>query len=369
MHPGVRGGIVEEHLPVRIADPSVGEKDIHHVSDIFPTFRCHQEAGRLGDHFRGILKRSHIHVKHITEPGCTSPDSVSEMEPAFRGLDGMGTFTVLALHDSMVAPAAQDLLIADDGALHAVHQRPAYSGAVSGIDETVLGTGVKGIFPIHELRMKHYVTLLVGRDDIRKPLPIDKVLRSGDSGAGNSGGEVIRTALVLSLHAEDPVDPAILMGGQPHVIDIRRGLSKLRHSDRTGPETEIIDSIGAFSHGEERLAIGALNSGHKNVFSIVFNCPRVHYRMDPKPFHKVGIGLLVEIVPPLNGSVSGGQNRVLISDEYTIPLNRDIFLAEKLLMRLLQPLQSLFVCHINTISSFSLNALKSPSFSNPFQGP
>ena len=84
------------------------------------------------------------------------------MEPTFGGLDRMGTFTVLALFYRVVEAAADDFLRADHSMLHAVHKGPADSFPTSSVDKTILGTGVKGVFAVHELRVQDNIALLAG---------------------------------------------------------------------------------------------------------------------------------------------------------------------------------------------------------------
>ena len=159
------------------------------------------------------------------------------------------------------------------------------------------------------------------------------------------------------------------MGRETHVIDIRGRLSIFRHRDRIRPETEVIHTIRTLCHSEERLAVCALNPGDKDILPAELDGTGIHDGVDAEPFHQIRVGLLMEIVTPFQRSVSRGKHRIHIALVNTITLNRDVLFGNKFLMRLLKPLQSLFVRHNNTISFFSLNSLKSSAFSKPFQGP
>ena len=104
----------------------------------------------------------------------------------------MRAFAVLAFLDGVVEAVVDDLLLSDDHLLHAVHEGPADSSAVSGIDESVLRACVEGIFAVHELRMQHHVTLLRRGLHVRKTFPVHKVLGAGNSGSGHCGRKVSR---------------------------------------------------------------------------------------------------------------------------------------------------------------------------------
>ena len=83
-----------------------------------------------------------------------------QMEPTLRRLYRVRTLAVLAFLDGMVVTMVDYLLILDDHMLHAVHKCPANATSVTGVDESVLRTCVEGIFTVHKLRMKDYITLL-----------------------------------------------------------------------------------------------------------------------------------------------------------------------------------------------------------------
>ena len=144
--------------------------------------------------------------------------------------------------------------------------------------------------------------------------------------------------LVLPLNTEDPVDPSVLMGSETHVVDVGGRVAIFRHRYRTGPETEVVHSVRALGHSEERFPVGALNPDEQDVFISKLDGSGIEGRMDAEPLHQVRISLLMEIISPLQRSVVSCQDRVLITFIDTIPLNRDILFAEKLRMCLLQPL-------------------------------
>ena len=60
----------------------------------------------------------------------------------------------------MIYPFVDDFLLGYDGVCDIVDERPADAAAAACVNEAVLRTGVEGIFPLYEFRMKHYVPLL-----------------------------------------------------------------------------------------------------------------------------------------------------------------------------------------------------------------
>ena len=74
--------------------------------------------------------------------------------------------------------------------------------------------------------------------------------------------------VVVTLGTEDTIHPSVLMSGESHVIDICCRNSVFGHSDRLVPESEVVHAVGAFSHGEEALAVSTFHTYHKHVFPV-----------------------------------------------------------------------------------------------------
>ena len=72
----------------------------------------------------------------------------------------MRPFSILHLFDCMIIAPVDNRFLSYLRMSHIVHQCPADSPSASGIDESVLRTGVKCIFPIDEFGMKHDIALL-----------------------------------------------------------------------------------------------------------------------------------------------------------------------------------------------------------------
>ena len=197
----------------------------------------------------------------------------------------MGAFAVFHFLDGVVMAEVYDLLLLDHCAVHGIYQSPANAAAASCINESVLRTCVEGIFAVHKLRVQDNVPLLAAGLDIRKPLPVHKVLGTGNSGRCSCGGKVSFQGVVLALHAEDAINPAVLMGREAHVVDVGCGLSPFRHSDGTGPELEIVNSIGAFGNRKEGFTVIPFHAHYKHVFAVPLDGAGIKGCIHPNPFH------------------------------------------------------------------------------------
>ena len=92
--------------------------------------------------------------------------------------------------------------------------------------------------------------------------------------------------------------------------------------------------------------------------------------MDANPFHQIGVVLLVQVIAPLQRSMLGREDGILVTLVNTVSLNRGISSFNQLLMTHPQPGQTFFVSHDqskNSMFSLSLKAFISASFSKPFQ--
>lgn len=76
--------------------------------------------------------------------------------------------------------------------------------------------------------------------------------------------------------------------------------------------------------------------GHKIVFAVKINCSRIKHCIYSKPFHKIGIGLGVKIIPPYQRSMIGSQHRVDIPVIHTvIALGNSVFTGDQAFILLL----------------------------------
>ena len=274
---------------------------------------------------------------------------MGQMQPAPVRLDGVRTFPVLHFLDGVVETPVDDFLVLDDGVFHAVHQGPADTAAVAGIDETVLRAGVQGIFSVHEFGMKHYIALLGRRTDVRQALPVHQVPGTGHTGCRRSGRKVSLGAVILAFHAENAVNPAVLMGSQAHIVHIGGGFSPFREGDGTGPEAEVVHTVRAFGHGKERLAVGSFHTHHQDVFPVPFDGARIQGGMYADTLHQVGIALPVKIVPPLERSMLRRQDGVFITLVNAVSFDGRIGPFNQFRMVFLEPCQSFVKVHQSEI--------------------
>ena len=195
--------------------------------------------------------------------------------------------------------------------------------------------------------MQDNVPLLAAGLNIRKPLPVHKVLRAGNSCRGRCGGEVPFQGVVLALHAENTVDPAVFVGGEAHIVHVGGRFTPFRHSDGTGPELEIVHSVGTFGNRKETLAVIPFHAHYKHVFSVPFDGAGIKGCIYPYPFHQEGIALLVKVIAPLKRGVSRRKDGVFPTLIDTVALDRDVRLLKKFTVALFQPGKSLLKVHIS----------------------
>ena len=284
---------------------------------------------------------------------------MGQVQPAPVCLDGVRTFSVLHFLDGVIMTEIDDLLFLDDGFFHAVHQSPANAASVTGIDEAVLRAGVQGILAVYELGVQHHVALLAGTLDIRQALPVHQILGAGHAGGSRSGREVSFCVVVLALHAENAVNPAVLVGGKAHIIHIGSGLSPLGHRDGTRPEGEIVHAVGTFGHGKERLAVGSFYTHHQHILVFPLDGAGIKGGVNAETLHQVRVAVRIEVVAPLQRSMVGRQDGILVTLVHTVPLHGEVLSFNQLLVAHLEPLQTLFVSHNyrkNTICFSSLKA-------------
>ena len=280
----------------------------------------------------------------------------------------MGAFAVFHFLDGVIVAEVDDFLLLDYCAVHGIYQSPANAAAASRVNESVLRTCVEGIFAVHKLRVQDNVPLLAAGLDIRKPFPVHKVLGTGNACRCCCGGKVSFKGVVLALHAEYAVDPAVLMSRKAHVIDVGCGLSPFRHGDGTGPELEIVHSVGAFGYGEETLTVIAFHAHYKHVFAVPLDGAGIKGCIHPNPFHQEGVALTVKVIAPLKRGMSRSEDGVFPALIDTVALDGAVLLFNQCAMVVLKPRKSLVKGHSSTIFSFSVKVLKSSAPSNPAQG-
>ena len=160
MHPCIRRSIIDKHLTIFISNPTISKKHVTYITDPLFSHRCHEITTRSGNKFCRVIQGSHIHIKYITQSGSTSTYPMSQMQPTFRRFYRMRTFSILHLFNGMIIAVIYNLFLFHFCMGHVVHQSPTNTATASGINKSILRTGIKGIVSIYKFRMKHYITLL-----------------------------------------------------------------------------------------------------------------------------------------------------------------------------------------------------------------
>ena len=100
---------------------------------------------------------------------------------------------------------------------------------------------------------------------------------------------------------------------ETHVIDIGGGDGVLRHGDGLRPEAEVVDAVRTFSHGEETLAVGTLDTYNEQVLAVKLYGSAVERGVHHDALLQVGVVLLVEVIAPFQRSVLGCEDWILIA--------------------------------------------------------
>ena len=193
-----------------------------------------------------------------------------------------------------------------------IAQAEAHAAARAGVDEVIHGAGVEGVLAVHEGGQQVHIALLGAAqgDEVGQPLPGLEVPGADDACGGHGGGQV-GVRLVLALGAEHTVDPAVLVFGQPHIIDVGLVGAGVGQLDGLVPEAEAVHRGAALGHRKKALAVVALHPGCQVEPAIQLDGAGVEHGVDPQPLHKIGVCGGVEVEPPLQGDVLAGEDRVL----------------------------------------------------------
>ena len=122
----------------------------------------------------------------------------------------------------------------------------------------------------------------------------------------------------MAFGTENAVYPAVFVRRETHVVNVGGGNHIFGHRDGIVPEAEVVNAVGAFGHGKERLAVGSLHAHHQYILSVPLDGSRIQGSIHSDAFHQVGVGLLVQIITPKHGRVCGGQYRMLITGDNAV---------------------------------------------------
>ena len=220
----------------------------------------------------------------------------------------MGTFAILHLRDGVIVAGVDDLFFFHLSVGDVVDQCPADAATAARIDETILRTGVEGVFAIDELRVQYDVALLRLRLQVGQTIPGLQVLGARDACRSGCRREVARLRVVVTLGTEHAVDPAVLMLRDAHVVDVGGRNDILGHGDGLVPEAEIVDTVRRLGHGEERFAVGTFDTHYEAVLSVPLDGSAVERSIHHDALHEVGVVFFAEVIFPLQWCMLCGQN-------------------------------------------------------------
>ena len=154
-----------------------------------------------------------------------------------------------------------------------------------------------------------------------------------DAGGGHSGGQV-GVRLVLALGAEHAVDPAVLVLGQPHIVDVGLLGAGVGQLDGLVPEAKAVHRGVALGHRKEALAVVALHPGHQIELAVQLDGAGVEHRVHAQPLHKIGVCGGVKVEPPLQGDVLAGEDRMLpLVVDAVVPVGFVVLAGQKRLLQ------------------------------------
>ena len=111
------------------------------------------------------------------------------------------------------------------------------------------------------------------------------------------------------------------MAGEPHIVHVGTYILCIGQHDRTLPETEVIDAVGAFGYSEEALAVGTFHTHHQHILAVPLYGAGIESGVDADSLHKAGIGGRIEIIAPGRRHHLGCYHGVLVSAIHTIAFN------------------------------------------------
>ena len=164
----------------------------------------------------------------------------------------MRAFAVLHFFNSVIVALVDNLFFFYFCMRYIVYQCPTNTSTASGIDETVLRTGIKSVFTIYKFRMKYYIALLAFGFQIRQALPSLQIFGTGNSCRCRCRRQISRRGrIVMALRTEKAVYPTVFMGSETHIINIGCRNNVFGHRYRIVPKTEVVNAIRTFGYGKE----------------------------------------------------------------------------------------------------------------------
>ncbi len=249
--PCIVRGVINIGFPIVPDNRAIGEHNVGNVADSLWPQRRNQEAARLGDHLPRLVKVGCERINHIPQPRRCVPHAVGNVNPSLFGLERYRARAVLALGDGVVAAGAGNNFPVNDRVGDIVAQAEADAAARACLDKVVHWAGIERVFAAYKRGQQADVALLgrAERYQIGQAFPRLEVARARNSRRRDSYRQV-SAPRVVALRAEHAVNPAVLMLGQAHVVNVGFLRAAVRQDNRIIPEAEAVHA--AFALGKER---------------------------------------------------------------------------------------------------------------------
>ena len=124
----------------------------------------------------------------------------------------------------------------------------------------------------------------------------------------------------MAFHAEKTVNPPVLVCRQSHVIHVDCRIVGIGHGDRMVVETEVVDAVGAFGDGKERLAVGTFHADNEHILAVPLDCARIKRGVHAYALHEVRVAHRVVVITPEWRSHACRNHRVLVAAVYAVVL-------------------------------------------------
>ncbi|MNT47659.1 hypothetical protein D3C72_1843920 [compost metagenome] len=113
MDTGVTGCIVDEHIVILVHYSSVAEDYVRHITNTLIVVRSNEVPARLRDNLRRIFQTCSEGIQYITQTRSRIPHTVSDMNPAFVGLDWSWALTVLHFVHCVISALIDNIFLID----------------------------------------------------------------------------------------------------------------------------------------------------------------------------------------------------------------------------------------------------------------
>lgn len=137
---------------------------------------------------------------------------------------------------------------------------------------------------------------------------------------------------VFALGAEHAVDPAVLMLGQAHIVDVGFLRAGIGQHHGIIPEVEAVDACIGLRNGEEGLAVVALDADNEVELAVQVDRAAVECGVDAQALHEIGIGFGIEVISPVHRRKFAGEHGIFVAlVDAVIDVGDDILAGDQLI--------------------------------------